>query len=80
MAGGISGAFALLKREQAAIDQQFAECATLLRSTETAMGAADRAEASRLLTAATDIAHGLGVDIGELFDELGLDDGAEERP
>ena len=76
---GINGALKLLLAEQTEVERQFAEAATLLRQVETAFNNGDRAEASRVLTAATDACHELGLDIGELFDELGLVDGAEER-
>ncbi|HKY40746.1 MAG TPA: hypothetical protein VJN18_32650 [Polyangiaceae bacterium] len=70
----IPGAIALLKTEQSETEQRFAEATALLRQVESALAQSDRAEAARLLTAAADVAHGLDVDIGELFDELGLRD------
>ncbi len=75
----IQGAIELVAASLTETEQQFAEATTLLRSVETALAHNDRAEASRLLTDAADILHDFGVDIGELFETLKLDDGAEPR-
>ena len=76
---GIDGAVKLIREGQTEIEQQCAEAIELLKQVPLALEHSDRAEASRLLTAATDIAHDLGLEIGELFEELGLEDGAEEH-
>lgn len=76
----IAQAIAAVRAAQAETELQFAELIMTLRAVDSALTQGDRMEAGRLLTAATDAACDLldGDAVAELFEILGLDDGAEE--
>lgn len=76
----IQAALDAVDRGRQSIELELAELVRLLRECSAALARGDREEAAALLTEAADIEWELGIDgVGDLFESLGLTDGAEGR-
>lgn len=71
----IAKAIEKLREAQRETEKQFAEAISLLGEVDASLISGDHDNASDMLQAASDVAADLGVEIDDLFDALGLDDG-----